>query len=436
MFFKLYPFLKIFAFGSKRGDEPRVAVLGTAFVALCLIMIGNLDVVAPIISAFFCMSYAMVNFTCFALIATGAPNFRPAFKYYNRYVSFFGFILNIGVLFFLNWIYGLVGLGLLGLLYLYLSVYGPEANWGAVGQVLLFGQIRKYLLQLDTGTQHAKFWRPHLLLLVENPIPGLIGFCNSLKKGGLFVLGQVVVGDIDDKAEYARRVRQALYALLRSAQLKAFPQVSINASGRDGFSTLMQCSGLGGMVVNTVVVPFMTPEEFATQPPPNRDATYYADMEDRIHHYCDRHPSLSPDDVHAADPVNYDPALPLQSVAEYGAVLRDALSLQLNVLLTRNFGAGVRGRKQRIYSDIARHPVLYVDVYIIGDIFSDAPDSAVALWGISRHAPSASGSSGVRFSLSKMQHNMGSFDTESAWSAVLPRVIEKENNRRRRMRRK
>ena len=39
-------------------------------------MIGDIDTVAPIETSFFCLSYAMCNFTCFLLSAMSAPNWR------------------------------------------------------------------------------------------------------------------------------------------------------------------------------------------------------------------------------------------------------------------------------------------------------------------------------------------------------------------------
>lgn len=138
----MFPILKPFAYGSAYGDEPRMAVLGTWIISQSCILIGNLDVVAPIITSIFCMSYALVNFTCLTLAMSGAPNFRPMFKYWSKWTALLGMGSNLFVMFYLDYVHGLILCAILVLLFVYLCVRGPETHWGEVSQALMFHQVR------------------------------------------------------------------------------------------------------------------------------------------------------------------------------------------------------------------------------------------------------------------------------------------------------
>lgn len=113
------------------------------------------------------------------------------------------------------------------------------------------------MLKLDERKFHAKLWRPSILLLVDNSDLALIDFCNSLKKGGLYVVGTVLCGDFEQFSDSANVLRRHWLEFLADNQIKAFPQIAITATARSGYENLLLLCGLGAMQPNTVVFPLI-----------------------------------------------------------------------------------------------------------------------------------------------------------------------------------
>eukprot|EP00049_Salpingoeca_infusionum_P003406 m.66341 g.66341 ORF g.66341 m.66341 type:complete len:950 (+) comp12112_c1_seq1:280-3129(+) len=350
--------LKPFAWGSKKGDEPRVAVLFTWLVAQACVMIGDIDVVAPIETSFFCLSYAMVNLACFLLSAMNAPNFRPEFRFYSWPLSLFGFVLNLGIMFYLAWEYALGTVTAMTLLFVYLSYYGPVTDWGDISNELIFHQVRKYLLKLETlKATPSKFWKPNFLVLVDNCDTGMLAFCNSLKKGGLMVVGQVLVGELTELHPLSLRLRTAWTEFFQTTKLKSFIHTTTSPQPRQAYQVLQDASGLGGMNVNTVVLPFfeisgVTTSRTAEELHPST-AQHYESLIQKL---------KEPESEGEIGSKSCN--LPLESPREFCQVINDVLFFQKNLIVTRNFKQGIRGSKGRLYTHAWSQP--FVDVWIIG----------------------------------------------------------------------
>ncbi len=222
----LFPMLQSMAQGSDHGDEPQNAVVFTALLTQVFICIGDLDVIAPICTSFFCLTYASVNLTCFLLQVTGVPNFRPTFRYHSWHLSLCGTILNIAVMIFLNPVYALISLLVLIALSFYLYMTVAQKNWGDISQALMYHQVRKYLLRLDSRKAHSKFWRPSILLLTNDIQCAEVQLCHNLKKGGLYVIGNVVCGEFSfHNNEKCGEVYNQWLGHIFDRKLKAIPQV-------------------------------------------------------------------------------------------------------------------------------------------------------------------------------------------------------------------
>lgn len=230
----LFPGLAVMAQGSDAGDEPRNAVLFTAALAQVFICFGDLDIIAPICTSFFCLAYAAVNMTCFLLQVTGVPNFRPSFRYHTWHLSLLGTALNLGVMIYLNATYAAVSLVVLSCIFFYLYMTVAPMNWGDISQAIMYHQVRKFLLRLDARKAHSKYWRPSLLLLTNEIECAEVRLCDSLKKGGLYVIGSVVAADfgLEGNARCSEK-NDAWLGHIFDTRLKAIPQVcSARASGR------------------------------------------------------------------------------------------------------------------------------------------------------------------------------------------------------------
>lgn len=203
------------------------------------------------------MTFLVTNLACFLLKISSAPNFRPSFHYFNWLTAAIGTVVSGGTMFYVDQYYASGCVAVLMIIFLLIHYTTPPKSWGDVSQSLIYHQVRKYLLRLRQ--EHVKFWRPQILLLVNDPRRQfkLIQFCNSLKKGALFVLGHVIVTqDFGGAVPEARRQQTAWTKYIDLSKIKAFINIAISPAVEWGARNIVLSAGLGGMRPNIVVMGF------------------------------------------------------------------------------------------------------------------------------------------------------------------------------------
>lgn len=110
---------------------------------------GELDLIAPIISNFFLMAYALINYSCFDATLADSPGFRPSFKFYNMWISFVGALLCIAVMFLINWWAALITFVVVGSLYLFVRTKKPGNCF--------FIKAQRYFEKRDNSYKHDFF---------------------------------------------------------------------------------------------------------------------------------------------------------------------------------------------------------------------------------------------------------------------------------------
>ncbi|XP_068102802.1 solute carrier family 12 member 2 [Hyperolius riggenbachi] len=255
----IYPGLQMFAKGYGKNNEPLRGYILTFLIALGFILIAELNAIAPIISNFFLASYALINFSVFHASLAKSPGWRPAFRYYNMWVSLLGALLCCGVMFVINWWAALLTYVIVIGLYIYVTYKKPDVNWGSSTQALTYLSALQHTIRLAGVEDHVKNFRPQCLVLIgaPNSRPALLHLVHAFTKNvGLLICGHVHMGPrrqamkemLTDQAKYQR--------WLIKNKTKAFYSPVHAEDLRDGAQYLMQASGLGRMRPNTLVVGF------------------------------------------------------------------------------------------------------------------------------------------------------------------------------------
>ena len=263
----LLPLISIFGQGTKANDEPTFAIIFTFFVAQ-FTMLCDINQIASFVTMTYLMTFLVTNLACFLLKISSAPNFRPSFHYLNWWTAAFGTLISGASMFFVDGLYASGCVGILIFIFLIIHYTSPPKSWGDVSQSLIYHQVRKYLLRLRQ--EHVKFWRPQILLFINDPRRQfkLIQFCNSLKKGALFVLGHVIVStDFGTAVPEARRQQAAWLNYIDLAKVKAFVNVAISPSVEWGTRNIVLNAGLGGMRPNITVLGFFDMEKYRRSQP-------------------------------------------------------------------------------------------------------------------------------------------------------------------------
>ncbi|XP_030630823.1 solute carrier family 12 member 9-like [Chanos chanos] len=317
------------------AGNPWVAVLYTWALVQCVVFAGQLNSITSLVTVFYLLAYAAVDLACLALEWASAPNFRPTFQLFSWHTCFLGIVGSLVMMFVINPLFSSASIALLLLLLLFIHYRAPTSSWGYISQALIFHQVRKYLLLLDSRKDHVKFWRPQVLLMVSNPRSccQLILFVNQLKKGGLFVLGHVELGDLDSlPSDPVQSQYNFWLTLVDKLGVKAFVDLTLSSSVRQGSQHLLRITGLGGMKPNTLILGFYdncVPDDFFLQNPIFSEWVGGPEGD----HYGVDLPSLQ----RHFPPVRNQESLRRLSPEEYVGIISDAIKMGKNVCLARYF---------------------------------------------------------------------------------------------------
>ena len=153
---------KFFGKGYGVNNEPRTALLLTFMIAELGILIGELDVVASIVTMFYIAAYGFINLA-FALEKWASTDFRPSFKI-SMWIGIIGFIACFAVMFKLDTAAMFGAMIVLAAIYYYIKRKKLALNYGDVWQSVWSAIVRSILKRIETRGLEERNWRPNIIL--------------------------------------------------------------------------------------------------------------------------------------------------------------------------------------------------------------------------------------------------------------------------------
>lgn len=153
---------KIFGKGKGTNNEPFNALLMVFIIAEAGILIGELDIIARIVSMFYLTAYGFINISYF-LESWANPDFQPTFKI-KRWIGLLGFVACFAVMFKLDMIAMLAALAIIGGLYFFLQRKEVKLQSNDVWRSVWENVVNKGLKKIDAKVDENTNWNPNIIL--------------------------------------------------------------------------------------------------------------------------------------------------------------------------------------------------------------------------------------------------------------------------------
>ncbi len=253
IFSVLTPFAKV----TQPSGNPRRGILLSALIAFVTIALGQLNLIASVVSMFFLISYGLLNYATYFEAKTQSPAFRPRFKWFSPSLSLVGCIVCLGAMLAIDPKSGAAAIAVLFAIHQYLTRTAGPARWADSSRSHHLQQVRQHLLAAAREPEHSRDWRPQLLVFTQEserrkPLLTVAGW---IEGGSGFSEAVVIIEGEGPAVKKARdAAKRELVAAVAAGRHTMFPLAVCAPDLGQAMGVLIQSSGIGPLRPNTVVV--------------------------------------------------------------------------------------------------------------------------------------------------------------------------------------
>jgi len=192
--------------------EPRNALVLTGVLTVGALMMRDLNLIAPLITMFFLITYCVVNVVVLLEDSLGLVSFRPTLRV-PPVVPLLGAVGCVFAMFIVNPTFGLVAVSTVLAIYAWLQRRGLESEGDVRSSI--FGALAEWAAARVARYEgaNARAWKPNLLVPVEDPeqLRGefhfLLDICRP--EGSVKLIGLSSPNAIDELRERVARLGRA-----------------------------------------------------------------------------------------------------------------------------------------------------------------------------------------------------------------------------------
>ncbi|MDX9963284.1 amino acid permease [Desulfobacter postgatei] len=254
---KIFPFLVPFAKGHGPSGNPRRGVLLSFGIAVAIVFIGQLDLIAGVVSMFFLISYGLLNYATYFEASAESPSFRPRFRWYNKKTSLVGALICLGVMLAIDFKTGIAAVAILFAVFQYLKQVSAPARWADSRRSYHLKLVRDNLIRAQKDHEHPRDWRPYVLVLSndEEHMKQLLDFSSMIEgKSGITTAVRIVQARGYRAVKFKAEAEKDLARILSEKESSAFSLVLSSEYTANALSVLCQSFGLGPVKANTVLL--------------------------------------------------------------------------------------------------------------------------------------------------------------------------------------
>jgi amino acid transporter len=254
---RVFSFLLPFAAGAGPTNNPRRGVLLTGAIALAIVALGNLNLIASVVSMFFVVTYGLLNYATYYEARGKSPAFRPTLRWYDPWISFAGGIGALGVMLAINIPAGLAATAIVFGIYQYLKRSAIAARWADGQRSYNLQIVREHLLEANARAEHPRDWRPQILAFSDGGVrrDRMLTFASWIEgHSGLTTVVRILEG----KGKHIRRIRdeaeEELAEDLKEKSIRAFPLVIASEDLDTAVRIAVQSVGVGPTRINSILL--------------------------------------------------------------------------------------------------------------------------------------------------------------------------------------